>query len=194
MALPRAVALIAERLNSVGAAWMATGSIAAMSYGDYRVTNDIDIILTLPPAHAGKLAKAFPIEEFYCPPNDVIAAEAGRPERGHFNLIHHDTGFKVDLYFAKDDALTQWAFRHRHSVELEQVKIWIAPPEFVIVHKLEFFREGGSEKHIRDIRGMLAVTEVDRSLLEKEIAARGLAAEWNRCAVASGQGGSQGAG
>lgn len=152
-----------------------------MTYGEYRVTNDIDIILTLSPAHAGKLASAFPIEEFYCPPNDVIAAEAARTSRGHFNLIHHDTGFKADLYFASDDQFTQWAFRHRRPVELDAVKVWMAPPEYVIIGKLEFFREGGSEKHLRDIRGMLAVTKVDRTILEKEIAARGLSVEWRRC-------------
>ena len=45
--------------------------------------------------------------------------------------------------------------------------VWLAPPEFVIVQKLEFFREGGSEKDLRDIRGMLAVTEVDRELIER---------------------------
>jgi hypothetical protein len=47
MALPNTVALIADRLNATGASWMATGSIAAMTYGDYRVTSDIDIILDL---------------------------------------------------------------------------------------------------------------------------------------------------
>ncbi|MDQ2918834.1 MAG: hypothetical protein M3R10_03010 [Verrucomicrobiota bacterium] len=181
MALPKAVALVAERLNSVGAIWMTTGSIAAMTYGDYRVTNDVDIVLTLAPAQCGNLAAAFSIEEFYCPPLDVIATEAGRPKNGHFNLIHHDTGFKADLYFAGDDELAQWAFRHRQPVEFDRVTIWIGPPEYVIIGKLEFFREGGSEKHLRDIRGMLAVTEVDRALIESEVQGRGLALEWRRC-------------
>ena len=44
--------------------------------------------------------------------------------------------------------------------------------------KLEYYREGGSEKHLRDIRGMLAVTDIDRPFLEKEIAARGLQETW----------------
>lgn len=65
-----------------------------------------------------------------------------------------------------------------------ETPVWLAPPEYVIVHKLEFFREGGSEKHLRDIRGMLAVTDVDRGLIEREIAARGLASAW--AAVADG--------
>jgi predicted MarR family transcription regulator len=56
--------------------------------------------------------------------------------------------------------------------------VWLAPPEYIIVHKLEFFREGGREKHLRDVRGMLAVTDIDRPLLEKEIAERGLEEAW----------------
>lgn len=61
-----------------------------------------------------------------------------------------------------------------------ETPVWLAPPEYVVVQKLEFFREGGSETHLRDIRGMLAVTEIDRDLLEKEIARRGLDDVWDR--------------
>jgi len=178
MGLPNTVALIADRLNSTGVPWMATGSIAAMTYGDYRVTNDVDVILVLAPANAARIAAAFPLEEFYCPPVDVIALEAAREQHGHFNLIHHDTGFKADIYLTRRDALTQWAFAHRNPIPFDESIIWIAPPEYVIIGKLEFFREGGSEKHLHDIRGILKATEIDRSLLEKEIASRQLEKTW----------------
>jgi hypothetical protein len=107
--------------------------------------------------------------------------EAARPERGHFNLIHHDTAFKADIYVAKPDSLQNWALQHRRELTTDNLPIWIAPPEYVIIGKLEFFREGGSEKHLRDIRGMLAGTEIDRSFLEKEIAQRGLEDAWRKC-------------
>ena len=180
MALPKVATLIADRLNSAGIKWMATGSIAAMSYGEYRVTNDVDVVLVLSERDIEKLVAAFPLAEFYCPPEDVIRTEAAREEHGHFNLIHHETGFKADVYIARKDALTSWALRQRQPVRLEESVIWLAPPEYVIIGKLEFYREGGSEKHLRDIRGMLAVTDVDRALLEKEIAQRGLADVWRK--------------
>jgi hypothetical protein len=160
---------------------MATGSIASMSYGEYRVTNDVDIIVVLPEGDVSKLVAAFPIAEFYCPPADVIAVEAARENRGHFNLIHHDTGFKADIYIAGRDAFTRWAFQHRQEIALADSTIWIAPPEYVIIGKLEFFREGGSEKHLRDIRGMLVATDVDLAFLQKEIARRGLTEFWQKC-------------
>jgi len=180
MALPKVATLIADRLNSAGIKWMATGSIAAMSYGEYRVTNDVDVVLVLSERDIEKLVAAFPLAEFYCPPEDVIRTEAAREEHGHFNLIHHETGFKADVYIAGKDALTSWALRQRQPVRLEESVIWLAPPEYVIIGKLEFYREGGSEKHLRDIRGMLAVTDVDHALLEKEIAQRGLADVWRK--------------
>jgi len=56
----------------------------------------------------------------------------------------------------------------------------LAPPEYVILRKLEFFREGRSEKHVRDIRAMLVVSAdaLDRAALEGWVERRGLAREW----------------
>jgi hypothetical protein len=56
----------------------------------------------------------------------------------------------------------------------------------VILRKLEYLREGGSDKHVRDIRFVLAATEVDRAFLDSEIERMGLAAEWRRCRTAAG--------
>ena len=60
----------------------------------------------------------------------------------------------------------------------------LATPEFVIVCKLEYFRAGGSDKHLRDIRGMLNVSggQIDRVVLDEWIARRGVQAEWQRAA------------
>jgi hypothetical protein len=49
--------------------------------------------------------------------------------------------------------------------------------------KLEYLREGGQDKHVRDIRFILAGTEVDRVFLDREVARLGLAVEWQRCAA-----------
>ncbi|HEX3817191.1 MAG TPA: hypothetical protein VHW03_02760 [Chthoniobacterales bacterium] len=141
---------------------------------------DVDLVIVLGARDANRFAAAFPPDQFYCPPPDVISTEAARPERGHFNLLHHDTGFKADVYLASPDDFQLWAMKNRREIFLGEVRIWLAPPEYVIVHKLEFFREGGSEKHLRDIRGMLAVTDVERAIVEEEVAQRGLGEIWRR--------------
>jgi hypothetical protein len=178
MPAPNPLAIFAPGLNQAGVRWMAVGSIASSAYGEFRTTNDVDLVVVISPTQAGALAAAFPLEEFYCPPVDVIEIEAARVERGNFNLMHHETAFKADIYIAKSDSLQDWAMQHRRQLTVDDVPIWIAPPEYVIIGKLEFFREGGSKKHLRDIRGILAITEVDCGLLEKEIARRGLEEAW----------------
>jgi hypothetical protein len=180
MPAPNPLAIFAPGLNQAGVRWMAVGSIASNAYGEFRTTNDVDLIVTMEPTQAEEIAAAFPLDEFYCPPADVIRLEASRPARGHFNLIHHETAFKADVYMAKPDPFQEWALQHRRYIALGPVSVWIAPPEFVIIGKLEFFREGGSEKHLRDIRGMLAATDVDLVLLQKEIAQRQLDDQWQR--------------
>ena len=56
------------------------------------------------------------------------------------------------------------------------------PVEYVIVRKLEYYREGKSEKHVRDIRMMLEVSDssIDHAQLDRFIAERDLADEWAR--------------
>jgi hypothetical protein len=58
----------------------------------------------------------------------------------------------------------------------------VAPPEYVIVRKLEYFREGGSEKHLRDIRSMLSISEeqIDKGALEDWVRRQGVGAQWGQ--------------
>ncbi len=58
----------------------------------------------------------------------------------------------------------------------------VTPPEYVIVRKLEYYRHGGSDKHLRDIRSMLQVSRdlLDRLALEDWIRRLGLTEEWKR--------------
>ncbi|MEP6956032.1 MAG: hypothetical protein ABI883_04350, partial [Chthoniobacterales bacterium] len=105
----------------------------------------------------------------------------------HFNLIHHHSVYKADVYLTAGSDFERWAFANRRAVKAGETPVWLAPPEYVIVHKLEFFREGGSEKHIRDIRGMLAVTDVDRAVIGEEVHARRLEVEWRRCQLSSNE-------
>ena len=167
-------------LNRLGVAYMVTGSAASMAYGVPRVTLDIDMVIELTATQKELLPGAFPPEEFYCPPCEVIGIETERASRGHFNIIHMETGFKADLYPVGGDPLHRWAMERRRRVEMFGETVMLAPPEYVIVRKLEYFNEGGSDKHLRDIRGMLDVSGelIDRVGLETMVSRRNLTAEW----------------
>jgi len=173
--------IFSRPLETAGIEYMVSGSVASMIYGEPRLTNDIDIIVHLDPRDAGKIAGAFPPNGFYCPPEEVIIVEARRKRRGHFNLIHHQTGHKADVYLYGDDPLHAWGFSARRCLDLAAGRtLWVAPPEYVILRKLEYFREGGSEKHVADIRGILEVTgeDLDRAALDEWSARLGVTDEW----------------
>ncbi len=168
------------RLERAGWPYMVTGSVAAMIYGEPRLTHDVDLVLELDAAAVERFGTLFPDEQFYCPPAEVIRVENQRSLRGHFNVIEHETGFKADVYLMGRDALHRWAMQHRRDIEYDGHRIHVAPPEYVIVRKLEFYREGKSEKHLQDIRGMLRHSgeDMDRPQLYEMVRERGLSAEW----------------
>ena len=179
--------LFTRRLNKLGVSYMVSGSVAVIVYGEPRLTHDVDLVAVLDRQHIARLPGAFPPDEFYCPPEEEIRLEAEREQRGHFNLIHHETGFKADVYLAGRDPLHAWALARARRIDVDGEPIVLAPPEYVILRKLEFFREGGSEKHLRDIRSILATSPdlIQRAELEELVAARGLEEAWSRVAEGS---------
>lgn len=181
MQLPSLLEPFVVRLNRLRLPYIITGSTAGILYGEPRMTHDVDIVIALAPANVKAFVDAFPLDEFYCPPEEVLAIEARRGHRGHCNLIHHASGFKADIYLAYDE-LHRWALANARAMEVDGVSMQIAPIEYVVIRKLEYFREGGSEKHIRDIRSMLDVSgeEIDRAFLDAQIRARGLEAVYAR--------------
>ena len=186
MAAPSWIELFLGPLERVGIEYMVTGSVAATAYGEPRMTLDVDLVVALDQASARGFLAAFAESEFYRPPLEVVRVELAREARGHFSLIHRASGMKADVYIASNDALHRWGLAHRRRLRLGSQDVWLAPPEYVIVRKLEFWREGGSDKHLRDVRAMLASgTTLDRELLAREVDHRSLREAWARVADAS---------
>jgi hypothetical protein len=176
------IGLFAVPLEQAGLPYMVTGATAAILYGQPRTTNDLDVVIALKFADLPRLRRAFPETDYYLPPDEVIAVELNRAQRGHLNALHHDSGFKADLYPMAQDVLHQWAFPQRRAISYGGHSISFAPPEYVVLRKLQFFREGGSTKHLTDIRAMIEVSgaTLDRAILHDWITRLGLEAEWNR--------------
>jgi hypothetical protein len=179
---PELSLLFVRPLNRIGARYLVSGSVASILYGEPRLTHDVDFVIFLRDSDIARLQQVFPAPEFYVPPPEVIAAEIARPSQGQFNVIHSDTGFKADFYTAGRDELNACAFRNSRKMEYRSEPIIVAPPEYVIVRKLEYFREGGSDKHLRDICAMLGVSGdlVDQTVLQDWIRKLKLEAEWQR--------------
>jgi hypothetical protein len=174
--------LFIRPLNRLGIRYMISGGIAAILYGEPRLTNDVDIVVFLPANDLARLTAAFRTDSFYVPPSETIAFEVARPDKGHFNFIHIETGYKADFYPTGADELNAWGLRHSRKIDLNGESVTIASPEYVILRKLEYFREGGSDKHLRDIRAMLAVSPqlIDINILDEWVGRRHLQSEWSK--------------
>ena len=177
---PELFLLFVRPLNRAGIRYVISGSVAAIFYGEPRLTHDVDFVVFLSTKDLHKLRAAFPEGEFYVPPMETMLAETAREHHGHFNLIHQGTGFKADFYPTGRDELNVWALSSKREVEFEGEAVMLASPEYVIVRKLEYYREGHSEKHLRDIRAMIAVSgeQMDRVCLKEWIQRQGLQPEW----------------
>lgn len=181
MLAPDELSLFASRLEAIGSPYMITGATAAILYGQPRVTNDLDVVLALDDAGRAALLRAFPETDFYVPPETVILAEQARHQRGHFNLIHHESGYKADIYLVGSDPLHAWALPLRRRIRWsDDLEISVAPPEYVVLRKLEFYREGGSAKHPLDIRAIAQTTGVDEVALAPWLDRLQLASLWRQ--------------
>jgi len=179
---PNLFLVFLEPLHKKQIEYMVTGSVAGIIYGEPRVTHDIDLVLQLGLNDVSDFISLFSSEEFYCPPEEVVRTEVARETRGHFNIIHHKTGFKADMYPVGEDRLHKWAMSRRIKVAVGKVDIWLAPPEYVIIRKLEYYKEGGSSKHLRDISRMVAMSGdiIETSMLEEKVSEYNLLREWEQ--------------
>lgn len=169
---------ILQRLDNHSIPYMVVGSVASIIYGEPRMTNDMDVVIQVSPGRADEFRDLFPESEFYCPPLNVIQSEI--TSRGQFNIIHHNSGLKVDFVIQKQGDHGRKEFERRRSIPFwEDFEATVATPEDIIIKKLNYFREGGQSKHIEDIRGIMAHTEIDRDYLDHWINRLGLQKTWS---------------
>jgi hypothetical protein len=145
-----------EALERMKVPYVIVGSIASIAYGESRFTQDIDIIAAFEMKHVEEVLTSFPPDEFYW--SESAIRDAIRTSF-QFNVIHPSSGNKIDFILPRGD---QWASiqmgRGRPVRLFSDRDVMIAAPEDVILGKLWYFAEGGGDRHLRDIAGILRVT------------------------------------
>ncbi len=74
-------------------------------------------------------------------------------------------------------------FKARHQESFQNDKVaYFSRPEDVIINKLIFYKEGQSEKHLRDIQGMLRVSgdQLDLPYIEMKAKELSLYSSWEK--------------
>lgn len=170
---------LANTLEELGIPYLVTGSVATIAYGEPRFTNDIDVVVRMFSHQVPALCAAFPSADFYVSPE---AVEEAIDRHSQFNILHPTSGLKIDVMVAEDTDFNHSRFSRAKSLKIAPSReASFASPEDVIIKKLAFFHDGGSDKHLRDIRGVLAVMgdDIDREYIERWVNVFGLLQEWS---------------
>lgn len=141
---------------------MLTGSIALSYYAQPRMTRDIDLVAEL----AGREAKA--VAALFAPDYYVAEADVGRAIAGEgmFNVLHLAKLVKLDFIVRKDTPYRRHEFGRRQRVRMPGFEAWIVGREDLILSKLAWAKDSGSEMQLRDVRALLA-GGADRKYLER---------------------------
>lgn len=111
------------------------------------------------------------------------AASEAIARRAIFNIIHPTSGLKIDVIIPGISDYEKSRFDRGRKVQIAaDFAATFASPEDVIVKKLHFYKIGNSDRHLRDIAGVLKVSgaAIDRDYITKHAAQFGVSDIWQK--------------
>jgi hypothetical protein len=159
---------VARTFDALGLRYLIGGSLASSLHGIPRSSHDADLVAEVPGRLADEIAKQLQAE-FYVDA-DMIRDAASRG--GSFNLIHNESGFKVDVFVLTRDPLAREEMSRRQLHDLEEgASAYFATPEDTVLQKLDWYRKGNkiSERQWNDVVGVLKVQRgrIDHAYLDR---------------------------
>lgn len=177
MSAPEVLRRVSTALERAGIGYMLTGSFASAHYGAPRSTLDIDLVIAANPEQLRAFVQSLPKGEYYA---DLDAALKAHKSQSLFNVIDIATGWKVDLIIRKSRAFSQEEFSRRQLVTVQDIPIFVASAEDVVIAKLEWSKLAESQRQIEDVATILRLRWdlLDRPYLKKWISELNLSKEW----------------
>jgi len=139
--------LISARLGGAKIPYMVTGSVALAVYAVPRMTRDIDLVVDVQADDVARLLPLFTVD-CYIDERSVRDAVA---RRGMFNIIHNEWILKADFIVRKDEPYRRVELDRRRRVNLGDFEVWVVSPEDLLLSKLCWGQEAGSELQHRDV-------------------------------------------
>ena len=170
---------VLDILEKLGIPYMIGGSVAAIAYGEPRLTLDMDVVVKMDRDKAKEFSESLG-QEYYVNLDSILEAIRSK---GHFNIINSEQGIKVDFYILKDEAFDQEEFSRRRKESFDNIReATFASPEDVILKKMEWCKMGESEKHLEDIKGILKISgsKIDLSYIDEWASKIGISDIWNK--------------
>ena len=154
---------VIQALEGAGIEYMVSGSLVSSLQGEPRSTHDIDLVVSIRPATAHALVRAFPSPDYHLTEESILEAIQ---HQAMFNLIDCNSGDKVDFWILTDDPFDRSRFRRKYAEEAMGMRIIVSSPEDTILMKLKWAKlSGGSEKQYTDA---LRVYEVQFEKLDMD--------------------------
>jgi hypothetical protein len=137
----QALTPLVEAFDRFGIAYYIGGSVASSVHGRRRYTQDVDVVAALQLKHVQTLV-AMLQQEYYI---DADMIRGAIQNRSSFNLLHHDTGVKVDVFVQKTGPFAQQEMRRAREdiLEVGSRPFFFASAEDMILAKLDWWKQGG---------------------------------------------------
>jgi hypothetical protein len=168
---------IVERLDSIGIAYMVVGSFASTAHGEPRSTQDLDLVIDPAPEQLDRLIASLDPDRYYV---DADVARDALRRRSMFNVIEITTAWKVDLVIRKDRAFSIEEMKRRQVTSLLGIEVSTATAEDTIIAKLEWAKQGASDRQLEDVAGILRVrgSDLDVAYIERWVHELELVEQW----------------
>jgi hypothetical protein len=160
-----ALKLLLSKLDECGISYMITGSFASNIHGLPRATQDADVVIEVDRKTLERFLESL-TPDFY---RSSEAAMDALDKEQMFNVVHLETGFKVDLIIRKSRPFSKMEFSRRQPAFYLGANRWFATAEDTILAKLEWSKMSGSERQFKDALSVakLQRDNLDRTYLEK---------------------------
>lgn len=153
---------VISKLENADIKYMLTGSIAMNYYAQPRMTRNIDIVAAINIKDTERILNIFSTE-YYISDQGLQDAVMNATM---FNLVHLESVVKVDVIVRKDDRYRLHEFNNRMKVKIGDFSAWIVSKEDLILSKLFWASDTGSEMQRMDIKNLL-VTNPDMDYLRE---------------------------
>ncbi|MCH7639820.1 MAG: hypothetical protein IH855_10205 [Bacteroidetes bacterium] len=177
---------VARILDSLGVDYFVGGSLASSLHGIPRATQDVYLVAATTQNEVDGFVEALGSDSYL---DEEMIREAIR--RGaSFNIIELETMFKVDVFVAQNDGVSQTEMMRRQAIQPGEdpgETLMVASPEDIILQKLAWYQLGdeASERQWLDALGVLKVqgSRLDKSYLQKTADLMGVAGLLRRALI-----------
>lgn len=186
---------IAKILDDLKIPYYVTGGFAVSLWGRPRFTADIDLIIKMAAPQKTAFAKkmtlrglrptvslsslkqaSIPVLKsrvlrsdlkklFPASYLDLEQIETALARKGEFNFIEPETGLKIDFWLAENEPFEEECFHNRKMKNIGY-KVAFISPEDLIISKLLWYKETGSNRHLEDAKTVLEISKVNKKILK----------------------------